>query len=216
MTDLRDTIVLHSERLLSALIDPATYLQDPSKRIFWGYLIVSLLMAAILFAVRYKKRWVHAVFSQLLSPRIWIHPSSLLDMKLMVVKSMTQAFLFVSWMISSYALAVGVVHFANRQFGPATITRLTDFEITLLYTVVLFVCSDCSRYCLHRLCHQVPVLWQFHQVHHSAEVMTPLTLYRSHPVENFLFMLRGVVVTGLVTGIFFYLFNTRAVHLHKN
>ena len=72
-------------------------------------------------------------------------------------------------------------------------------------------CSDFSRYLLHRLCHQIPLLWQFHQVHHSAEVMTPLTLYRSHPVENLLFTIRGILVTGLITGVFFYFFGTRAV-----
>jgi len=28
--------------------------------------------------------------------------------------------------------------------------------------------------------HQVPVLWAIHKVHHSAEVLTPLTRYREH------------------------------------
>ena len=32
--------------------------------------------------------------------------------------------------------------------------------------------------------HRIPVLWCFHKVHHSAPVMTPLTAYRSHPVDD--------------------------------
>jgi sterol desaturase/sphingolipid hydroxylase (fatty acid hydroxylase superfamily) len=42
-------------------------------------------------------------------------------------------------------------------------------------------------------------------------VLTPLTVYRNHPVESLFFALRGVLATGLVTGIFFHLFRGRAV-----
>ena len=69
----------------------------------------------------------------------------------------------------------------------------------MLYTLVLFVAWDLSRFALHWALHRFETLWQFHQVHHSAEVLTPFTLYRSHPVESLLYGLRGVVVTGVVT-----------------
>jgi sterol desaturase/sphingolipid hydroxylase (fatty acid hydroxylase superfamily) len=32
--------------------------------------------------------------------------------------------------------------------------------------------------------HRIPVLWEFHKVHHSAEVLTPISLYRAHPVDT--------------------------------
>jgi sterol desaturase/sphingolipid hydroxylase (fatty acid hydroxylase superfamily) len=35
----------------------------------------------------------------------------------------------------------------------------------------------------HYLMHRTPALWEFHKVHHSAEVLTPLTEWRQHPVE---------------------------------
>ena len=76
----------------------------------------------------------------------------------------------------------------------------------LLYTLTLFVAWDLSRYLLHRLLHGVPFLWELHKVHHSAEVLTPLTLYRSHPIESFLYRMRGVLVVSAVTGTFFYFF----------
>ena len=114
-------------------------------------------------------------------------------------------------MFSSYELAIALVRFCNYHWGPTSNSSLSDFEITFLYTTMLFVSSDFSRYLLHRLCHRLPILWQFHQVHHSAEVMTPLTLYRSHPIENLFFIARGTLVTGLITGLFFYLFGTRAI-----
>src|SRR5690606_8932304 len=51
----------------------------------------------------------------------------------------------------------------------------------------------------------------FHKVHHSAQVLTPFTVHRVHPVESLLFTLRGSLVTGVTTGVFFFLFRDRAV-----
>ena len=199
------------ETLISAILKPATFLYDPSKRVFWGYLIVALVIAGLVLVVRDRRQWRFRLYEQLLSPRLWLHPSSLLDMKLMVTKSVVRALLFAPWLLSSYGVALAVLRLANGQLGVAHPTTLSPSWIALLYTVVLFMSSDGSRYLLHRLCHEVPLLWQFHQVHHSAQVMTPLTLYRSHPVENLLFVLRGVLVTGFVTGVFFYIFGEYAV-----
>ena len=49
----------------------------------------------------------------------------------------------------------------------------------------------------HYLMHRIPALWEFHKVHHSAQVLTPLTEWRQHPVElilipNIISMLVGI------------------------
>jgi sterol desaturase/sphingolipid hydroxylase (fatty acid hydroxylase superfamily) len=74
----------------------------------------------------------------------------------------------------------------------------------LLFTVVGFVADDFTRYVVHRAMHAFPALWQIHQVHHSAEVLTPATVYRVHPVEVFLHQVRGRATLGLVCGVFAY------------
>jgi sterol desaturase/sphingolipid hydroxylase (fatty acid hydroxylase superfamily) len=66
--------------------------------------------------------------------------------------------------------------------------------------------SDFTRYWLHRFLHTIPFLWKFHKIHHSAKVLTPITFYRIHPVENLLFGFRYSLSIGLVTGVFVYLF----------
>ena len=66
--------------------------------------------------------------------------------------------------------------------------------------------SDFTRYWLHRFLHTIPFLWEFHKVHHSAKVLTPITFYRVHPIENFLFGLRYSLSAGFVTGVFIYFF----------
>lgn len=46
-----------------------------------------------------------------------------------------------------------------------------------------FVLLDLSRYWLHYAGHRVPFLWQFHRVHHSAEVMDATVGLRMHVVD---------------------------------
>ncbi|MBV8165944.1 MAG: sterol desaturase family protein, partial [Alphaproteobacteria bacterium] len=49
--------------------------------------------------------------------------------------------------------------------------------------------------------HHVPLMWQFHKLHHSAEVMTPITVARVHPVEQVFGAATSAVVVGIGTGI---------------
>tara|TARA_B100000508_G_scaffold141021_1_gene145169 strand:+ start:8894 stop:9424 length:531 start_codon:yes stop_codon:yes gene_type:complete len=55
--------------------------------------------------------------------------------------------------------------------------------------------------------HKVPVLWEFHKVHHSATTLNPITQYRIHPVELILNNIKGILVFGITTGVFDYLSN---------
>jgi sterol desaturase/sphingolipid hydroxylase (fatty acid hydroxylase superfamily) len=72
----------------------------------------------------------------------------------------------------------------------------------LLFTGVPALVMDAGIFAAHYLQHKVPALWEFHKVNHSAEVMTPITVYRMHPVDD---LLSGTFVglqTGAVHGVF--------------
>ena len=47
---------------------------------------------------------------------------------------------------------------------------------------MLFLAYELGYWFNHWLSHKVPVLWEFHKVHHTAEVLTPLTNFRVHPI----------------------------------
>jgi len=49
--------------------------------------------------------------------------------------------------------------------------------------------------------HKLPILWQFHKVHHSGEVMHPLSNFREHPVDNFTYKLITSFCSGLMAGL---------------
>ena len=77
------------------------------------------------------------------------------------------------------------------------------------YTVFLFLIDDFSRYVVHRAMHQIPILWAFHKVHHTAEYLTPFTVFRTHPIEGFIFSLRSTLVQAIAISLFVYLFGSK-------
>jgi sterol desaturase/sphingolipid hydroxylase (fatty acid hydroxylase superfamily) len=57
-----------------------------------------------------------------------------------------------------------------------------------------------AGYLAHRALHIVPILWRFHQVHHSDDFVDVTTTYRTHPVETlwrFLFVIVPVWMIGI-------------------
>ena len=54
---------------------------------------------------------------------------------------------------------------------------------------------------VHRWHHRLAIIWPFHAVHHSAEVLTPLTVYRKHPVYDLLSAAAHSILIGLLQGI---------------
>ncbi len=55
------------------------------------------------------------------------------------------------------------------------------------------VVGEIGYYWAHRAMHQVPWLWRFHAIHHSAEHMDWLVNTRAHPIDVFLGRFAGLV-----------------------
>jgi sterol desaturase/sphingolipid hydroxylase (fatty acid hydroxylase superfamily) len=62
--------------------------------------------------------------------------------------------------------------------------------------ILAFVLLDLGGYCLHRLSHEVPLLWRFHRVHHSDEAVDVSTYFRTHPGEA---LISWIWFVGIVT-----------------
>ncbi|MCB9675353.1 MAG: sterol desaturase family protein [Alphaproteobacteria bacterium] len=136
------------------------------------------------------------------------HRSSRLDVQLLLGRQLLRAVGALPALLSSFWLATQLVFALDRVATPHL--AAPSWLVTAAYTLALFVAWDASRYVAHRLMHEIPVLWAFHQVHHSAEVLTPLTFHRIHPVESLVYQVRHALVTAVVTGVFFWLFRGEA------
>ena len=176
------------------------YLIDPNKRLFWIYIISSILMGILYFYISKKNTRV------ILSSKLWLHPSAKLDYYYFVLSYFVNIFLLAPYILSAKSVAFYVNSFLNEHFEYFDNDLFSYTQIIFLYTITLFLISDFTRYWLHRFLHTIPFLWEFHKVHHSAKVLTPITFYRVHPIENFLFGLRYSLSAGFVTGVFIYFF----------
>ncbi|MGJ0359756.1 sterol desaturase family protein [Aliarcobacter cryaerophilus] len=145
----------------------------------------------------------------ILSSKLWLHPSAKLDYIYFFLANLVNIFLIVPLILSAKNVALFTNKFLYQNFGFIEFNSFSYFQITIFYTIAIFVFSDFTRYWLHRFLHTIPFLWEFHKVHHSAKVLTPITFYRVHFVENFLFGLRYALSVGFVTGIFIYLFGAK-------
>lgn len=193
------------EPILSALITPLEYLSSPDKRVFWPCLLTAALLA--LWVYKRSNSRSSSFFSYLFARDIWLSKSAILDYQMSVTNGVIRLFLNASVLLPMAAVAALVSTVLDWTVTAPNLD-LSRTVVTASYTFALFISGDLSRYILHRLLHTVPALWSFHQIHHSATVLNPFTVYRVHPVESFLFGLRRTLSTGVVTGLFIWLFGT--------
>lgn len=77
----------------------------------------------------------------------------------------------------------------TSYFGlsPNGIVSLSHMPLILQF-IVYFVVSDLLQWCIHRfLLHNIPFLWKFHKVHHSATEMGFATHFRYHWMETMIY-----------------------------
>ncbi|HKR36630.1 MAG TPA: sterol desaturase family protein [Steroidobacteraceae bacterium] len=82
----------------------------------------------------------------------------------------------------NFALALGAAYV--RQSGGGLLQRLelgaaASFGVTVL-------ALDAATYLVHRLMHQIPLLWRVHLVHHIDTAVDATTAFRQHPIEGVL------------------------------
>ena len=130
--------------------------------------------------------------------------SGRVDLGFLLVRSLGRALAIAVIPVSAKIIAVKIILLAYDLVGAPPMVLQGNILI-FSYSLGLFLASDFSRFLVHRLMHRIPALWRFHQVHHSAESLTPFSLYRVHPVEQMIQAGRGLLVVGLVAGLFGWL-----------
>ena len=64
--------------------------------------------------------------------------------------------------------------------------------------------DDFSKFFIHRFMHKWPILWSIHKVHHSATTLTPMTVFRTHPLEGIIFSLRSSTTQAISISSFIF------------
>ncbi|MCP4911876.1 MAG: sterol desaturase family protein [Oligoflexia bacterium] len=169
-----------------------TLFVDPSQRIYWPFLLTSVIVLYLYTGNKGIKNF--------------FHPSSILDYKLLVFNSLLRVFLFPLIFFSSFEVSVSFIKIFNLMAPNFYGLKMSTFSKSLFVTFFAFIIGDFLRFLQHYLMHRVSILRRFHSVHHSAEVLTPFTLFRTHPIESFISFSRGILSLSLTISFYSFLF----------
>ncbi|MFB2981140.1 sterol desaturase family protein [Microseira sp. BLCC-F43] len=187
-----------------------------SSQIYWVYILSAIFIATLIYVFgRGNQERDKNLLQYLLPKEVYLHRSSITQYK----------YFFPICLFEIIFLVPTTIYLANiAEITDKTLTEITGitapFAITIpqlwqniLFTFFIGLLADFANFLYHYLSHKIPVLWEFHKVHHSAEVITPLTVYRTHPVELFFGTITIVSVAVFGTGIGMYLFGTEMKQL---
>lgn len=171
--------------------------------IFYPPFIFSAIVASLLWSrVAYGSSF-RAAFLGLFSQRIWMRKGTLEDGALCLVN------------LIILAGVVDTVHSSAFELGLESLPRLNLFQSSellesLVATLISMLAFDFASYVMHRILHSSEFLWKCHSLHHSAEVLTPLTTFRQHPIEIILLNLARGFAAGASLAVFRMAFSSGA------
>jgi len=181
-----------------------SFLGNQGHRFFFLYLMASLGVAYGLFRHHQKTHRYSGNFITFLFPKsVWENPAAWLDVRYFFFHGLIGKFLLLSCtsigLYFGLQLSIGIDSYDALEnttpFGPNT-----TFIIAVIVMVILALIGDFLAFFIHYLQHKVPLLWQFHKVHHAGEVMHPMSNFREHPIDNLTYDFCINFVIGIVTG----------------
>ena len=196
------------QKLAAIFLSPAPF----SLASLLSALAVATLFVALARERRRKQIKLKVLLRAIFPRRLLRSASSKADVGFFLFNSFLATALF-GWAILSYHLVSTTVSEALvSTFGVTQPTSLSQACTAGILTVALFVAYELGYWLDHFLSHKVPILWEFHKVHHSAEVLSPLTNFRVHPVDTLVFYNILALIMGGTGGLVNYWLGTATPH----
>ncbi|NRB05904.1 MAG: sterol desaturase family protein [Rhodobacteraceae bacterium] len=179
---------------------------NPKKRVFVGYLGLSVLIA-FLWLILFQKTSLRTALARIFDRKVFFSSSAMTDYKIFLINRIFTGFIS-PLLLTQVAIATAVYMALVRS----DLTLWGAYEhvskplVVAMFSVAMFLADDFTKYLMHRWMHRWPALWSIHKVHHAAETLTPITVYRIHPLEGVLYASRNAVAQGSVISVFYYLF----------
>ncbi len=138
--------------------------------------------------------------------KVWLTASSRADLVFFIFNVWAAGVLLSGALLSGQAIAGGLSGWLAGALGPGPLGAAPWPVVAMVGTVLGFIAYELGYWVDHWLSHKVPFLWAFHKAHHTAEVLTPLTVYRVHPVESLKLANIMALSTGFVGGMLAWAF----------
>jgi len=187
------------DAFLAAISGAVRAVADAESQTGWLFLLTSLLVGLIIYAVERKRRGSVAPVSvaKFLFPReVYLQRSAIVDYKFVAI-DLTIKFIVYIPLITGFSMLVYRAAAASFAGLSALAPLGGMLSGTIAIPLLAVVAADFGAFLAHYLMHRIPFLWYFHEIHHSAEVLTPVTVYRTHPVNT----LVNAVVAAFIAGI---------------
>jgi sterol desaturase/sphingolipid hydroxylase (fatty acid hydroxylase superfamily) len=175
-------------------------------------LACALLLGGFLLAYRHKQSrgsWSLAALRRaIVGKRVWRHESFRTDVIFFILNSLFFPVLLGFLLLAGDGVTKSVHALLDAVFGlrsEAAVSASSKIAITL----ILFLVWDFGYWLAHYLNHRVQFLWELHKVHHAAEVITPFTNWRVHPLYSVVLLNVLSVCVGAAVGFFDWYFGMR-------
>ena len=179
---------------------------DPKKRVFIAYIAISIFIALGWFILNRKLSLKKAI-SKIFDKKIFFSKSAKSDYKVFFINQLIM--MVVSPLLITQLTIATALYFYFHSIDWLSVGMFKNtlsIIVVICFTSFQFTLDDFSKYIIHRFMHRWPILWSLHKVHHSATVLTPMTVFRTHPLEGIIFSLRSSVTQAISISSFIFLF----------
>ncbi|WP_162536552.1 sterol desaturase family protein [Granulicella sp. WH15] len=179
-----------------------------------------MIVGAILYCVHVRKRNENlslAGFFRFCFPvEHWFTSSTRVDVVIYLISKVTQKVVTLGCQLGMTLLVSWIVLGFKNHFH-LTAPFHESFLALAIIVVLVFLLTDFAEFLSHYVQHRIPMLWEFHKVHHSATFLTPFTTTRFHPIGNLIdgiFMSTFIIPAVVVAELCFNLSLVRIVELN--
>ncbi len=185
----------------------------PSMSLFYLYVVSAFIISAVVFFLferceeeKRPEEIEKGLFGYIFDRKIWLHPSAKQDYYFFIVNTFIYSGIIAHFMISGHIVFNAFGNMFDAVLGPRqeALFSLSVFT-SLAYTLVAVLAIDFAIFLTHYVQHKFAPLWHFHSVHHSAEVLNIVTVYRQHPVDLFITGTFMVILTEAAFAFYAYL-----------
>lgn len=190
------------DSIADILVGLSTLFTEPDSSMYWPYLASTLCLVMAVYAFTHRQRWSLSGLIHFCLPRhIYRGSGFMRDVAMMFINTLIYSYFMLSYIVSSELITGATWRGLYAVFGEVG-SPLQGTAAVAGVSMAALLAVDLGFYISHWLHHRIPLLWEFHKVHHSAETLNPFTTFRRHPVD---FFIEGNI-TGVLTGVAFGLF----------
>lgn len=199
-----------SEALWLAVLPGST-----TNSLWWPLLLLTAILSVILWALR-RGRGAKGVdgreqpmglLAYVMPKSIITHQSARVDIGLYLLDRGLMPVWVVAF-LGSVAPFVEQTTIGALQSAFGGSPALTpNLAWSLAYGLVTLLIADMIFFFTHLMMHKTDIGWAIHKVHHSAQVLTPITRMREHFIAAPIWALGPAIGLSISGGLFAYLFN---------